>query len=154
MNHQIWLWFWFLFGAIVYMGKRAFYLIKGPNPVASNLNQFFQVAGVPLVFRFIVDSFVFWACFTPQLLAAALDYFGWQSFSGVVKTVTQFAVCSAGFGLIVDTLMDFVIGTVISKIPLLKDWWPQMPAPLPPTIPPHVSTAGGIGATNQEEIGK
>ena len=101
-----WLWFWFLFGSAIYMYKRAFYLINGPNPVANTWKQFVCVAGVPLLFRTVVDSMIYWAFFTPQIVQEALRYFGWQSFAGVIGVITKFAVCSLGFGLIVDSLVD------------------------------------------------
>jgi hypothetical protein len=129
--HQIWLWFWFLFGASVYMYKRAWYLINGPNPVANTWADFFRVASAPLLFRFFVESIIFWLFFNPQLVVGMLDYFGWTSFSGTIRVITQFAPCSALFGLTVDVLSDWLIGTVVSKIPFLNGWWPQMPAPLP-----------------------
>jgi hypothetical protein len=128
---QVWLWFWFLFGASVYMYKRGWYLIHGPNPVANTWREFFHVASAPLFFRFFVESLIFWAFFNPQLVIGLLDYFGWTSFSGTIRVITQFAPCSAAFGLTVDVLVDWAIGTVVSKIPLFQGWWPQMPSPLP-----------------------
>lgn len=128
--HLVELWIWFLIGASVYVVKRGYYLIKGPNPVANNLNEFIQVAWLPLGFRFIVDSAVFWTLFSPAIIQAGLSYFGWDKAAWVVSVVTQFAVCAFWFGLGVDLLVDWGIGTVISKIPLLKDFWPQMPDPI------------------------
>jgi|ERR1035441_1624883 hypothetical protein len=130
----MWLWFWFLFGSAVYMVKRGFYLINGPNPVANNLTQFIEVAWVPLLFRFVVDSMIYWAMFTPQITQAGLEYLGFEKFAGIVGVITKFAVCSLGFGLIVDSLVDWGIGTVISKIPFLSDFWAQMPSPLPKSL--------------------
>lgn len=128
--HLTWLWFWFLTGSAVYMVKRAYYLIEGENPVANNLDEFIKVAWVPLGFRFIVDSAVFWTFFSPLIIQAALAYFGWEKAAWVVSVVTQFAVCAFWFGLGVDPIVDWGIGTVVVKVPFLKDWWPQMPPPL------------------------
>lgn len=128
--HLLWLWFWFLFGAHAYIGKRAFYLIKGPNPVANNFREFVKVAGVPIAFRLLVDSAVYWALFTPEIAQSALTYLGWNMAAGVIGVVTQYGVFALFFGLGVDPMVDWAIGTVISKIPFLKDWWPQMPPPL------------------------
>jgi hypothetical protein len=130
----VWLWFWFIFGSTIYMVKRGFYLIKGPNPVANNLKQFISVAWLPLLFRFVVDSMIYWAFFTPEIVQAGLSYLGMQKFAGIIAVITHFAVCSLGFGLIVDSMVDWGIGTVISRIPFLKDWWAQMPAPLPKAL--------------------
>jgi hypothetical protein len=127
----MWLWFWFLFGAMTYMAKRAFYLIKGPNPVANNFKEFLQVAGIPLFFRLVVDSAFYWAMFTPQIAQAGFAWLGLEKFAGIIAVITKFAVCSLGFGLIIDTLADWVIGTLVSRIPLFSGWWAQMPAPLP-----------------------
>ena len=113
------------------MMKRAFYLIKGPNPVANSWKQFVEVAWLPLLFRFVVDSAIYWAMFTPQIAQAGLEYLGFEKFAGIVAVITKFAVCSLGFGLIVDSLVDWGIGTVLSKIPFLSGFWPQMPSPLP-----------------------
>lgn len=130
--HLLWLWLWFFIGAFAYMIKRAFYLITGPNPVANSVNQFIRVAGIPLFFRFLVDSGIYWAAFTPEIGQAALKYLGWESGAWVLSIVTQFAVCALFFGLVIDVAADFLIGTVVNKIPGLKDFWPQMPGPPPP----------------------
>lgn len=134
-KHLLWLWLWFFIGALSYMVKRAFYLITGPNPVANDVPQFIKIAGVPLGFRFIVDSAIYWTCFTPQVLQAALKYLGWDMAFSVVQVVTQFAVFALFFGLGIDPMMDWAIPTIIGKLPFFKDWWPQMPPPLHPTPP-------------------
>jgi hypothetical protein len=46
--------------------------------------------------------------------------------------VTQFAVFACAFGLSVDVVSDFAL----SKIPVLKDWLPQMPGPLSTSVKP------------------
>jgi hypothetical protein len=137
--HLAWLWFWFTFGSLVYMTKRAYYLIKGPNPVANNVGQFVEVAWVPLGFRFIADSALYWLCFTPQLLAAFLSYIHCDDCASVVSVITQYGVCALLFGMAVDPMVDWGIGTVLSKVPFLGDFWPQMPPPLPKT---NVAGAG------------
>jgi len=129
-KHLLWLWLWFGFGMLTYMVKRAFYLITGPNPVANSVGQFFKVAGVPLFFRTVVDSALYWACFTPTIVQAGLKFMGWETAAWVVSVLTQFAVAALFFGLTVDVLADWGIGAVFTKIPILKDWWPQMPGPL------------------------
>lgn len=134
-GHLIWLWFWYTFGALIYMGKRAFYSIKPPNPVAHSLGEYlnFNVAGMPLLFRFVAESAVYWLCFSPQLLTAALTYFGWEKAAGTVAVITQYAPAALLFGLFADFIADWFIGTVVTKISFLdiKDWWPQMPGPMP-----------------------
>jgi hypothetical protein len=128
--HLFWLWLWFLVGMGLYMLKRAYYLVTGPNPIANTYGQFIQRCWIPLLVRSFLDGCIFWACFTPQLLSKGLDYMGWTNFSWVVAMVTQFAVCAALFGHTVDSLMDFAV----SKIPGIKDWLPQMPPPLQVTV--------------------
>lgn len=130
MHHHLWLWLWFLIGAHAYIAKRAFYMIKGPNPAASTIKQYIHIAGVPIGFRLLVDSGIYWACFSPEVLQAAFKYFGWETAAAVVAVVTRFAVCALFFGLAVDPLMDWAIPTLVGKIPFLKDWWPQMPGPI------------------------
>ena len=133
--HQVFLWFWFIFGALVYMVKRAYYLIKGPNPVATGVEDFVKVAGIPLGFRLVVDSGIYWACFAPEVLQSALAFFGWQAAAGTIAVVTKFSVFALFFGLGIDPLVDWVIGTVVGKLPFLKDFWPQMPPALPQQAP-------------------
>lgn len=126
--HLLWLWLWFAVGTLLYILKRAYYLVTGPNPVATTYGQFFEKCWIPLLIRTGVDSGIFWACFTPQLLAQGLASLGWSSFSGVVALVTQFAVCAFFFGMGVDMITDMAL----SKLPVLKDFLPQMPPPLQP----------------------
>lgn len=130
-KHLVWLWLWFGIGMATYMLKRAYYLVTGPNPVANTYRQFIKVAWIPLTVRTVVDSGIYWACFTPTLLAAGLNYLGWSSMAGVVGVVTQYAVCALFFGLAVDTIADFAI----SKVPFVNGLLPQMPPPLPPPQP-------------------
>lgn len=141
--HLFWLWLWFGIGAMAYVTKRAFYLITGPNPVANSVGQFVHRAGVPVGFRLLVDSGIYWALFTPQAVESLLQWFGWQESATVLADVTQYAVFALFFGLGIDPLVDWGIGTVVSKIPFLKDWWPQMPGPLPQQAPPDPDHKGG-----------
>jgi len=148
-HHHLWLWMWFFFGALTYMVKRAFYLIVGPNPVAHNIGSFLKVAGVPLVFRFIVDSGIYWICFAPEVLQSALKWFGWESAATAIAVMTQYAPVALFFGLAVDPMVDWAIPTVIGRIPFFKDFWPQMPGPIiprvpPPPDPPAPPPAGGV----------
>jgi hypothetical protein len=128
--HIVWLWFWFLVGATVYVAKRGYYMVKGPNPVANNLGQYLCVAFVPILFRLLVDSALYWLCFTPELLAAGLRYINCTECAGVVSVITQFAPCALLFGMSVDPMVDWGIGTVLNRIPFLAGWWPQMPGPV------------------------
>lgn len=129
--HLVWLWLWFFIGTLLYMLKRAYYLVTGPNPIANTYTQFVQRCWIPLLVRFAFDSGIFWAAFTPQLAVAGLNFMGWTKFSWVVSVITQFAVAALFFGFSVDSIVDFVV----SKTPGLKDALPQMPGPLP-TNPP------------------
>jgi hypothetical protein len=47
------------------------------------------------------------------------------------SAVPQYAVFALFFGLGVDSLVDFAV----TKIPWLRDWLPQMPAPLKSAVP-------------------
>jgi hypothetical protein len=142
--HLIWLWFWFLIGSALYMLKRAYFLVTGPNPIANSYRQFIERCWIPLLVRLVIDSGFFWACFTPELATAGLNYLGWAKFGWVVSVVTQFAVASLFFGFDIDSIVDFGI----NKIPWLKGWLPQMPGPLP-TLAPTDKQAAAMLAGNQ-----
>lgn len=129
-GHLFWLWMWFFVGAGLYMLKRAFYLITGPNPVANSVGQFVKVAGVPLLFRFAVDSAIYWSLFMPQIAQAALQYFGDDTAANIIAILTKYGAAALIFGMAVDPLVDWAIGAFFSKLPILKDFWPQMPPPL------------------------
>lgn len=132
MHHHLWLWLWFFVGALLYMVKRAFYLITGPNPVATGVGSFLKVAGVPLIFRFAVDSGFYWVCFAPEVLQAGLQFMGWQTAAGVLGVITKYAPVAFFFGMTVDPLVDWGIPTLVGRVPFLKDFWPQMPGPMKP----------------------
>jgi len=136
-THLIWLWLWYTVGMSLYMLKRAYYLVTGPNPIANSYTQFIERCWIPLLVRFALDSGVFWACFTPQLVAAGLNYLGWTSFSGVVSVITQFAAAALFFGFSVDSIVDFAV----SKVSWLSGWLPQMPGPLPTKSPTDAQAA-------------
>jgi hypothetical protein len=142
MNQHLWLWLWFGIGAIAYVVKRAYYMITGPNRAANSAAQYVRVAGVPVGFRLLVDSAIYWLCFSPDILQAGLQYIGWGKTAEVVAVVTTYAPCALFFGLFVDAIMDFVIPVVIGKLPFLKDWWPQMPGPLQVQAPPDPPRQG------------
>jgi hypothetical protein len=127
--HLVWLWLWFEIGVILYIAKRAYYLVTGPNPVASTYSQFIKRCWLPLFIRTTIDSVIFWVCFNPALASDGLNYLGWQKFSWVVGLLTQFAPVAFFFGHTVDSIMD----VAVSKIPFLKNFLPQMPSPLAAT---------------------
>lgn len=126
MRQELILWLWFFVGCAVYWLKRAYYLVTGPSPVANNYAQFIQRCWIPILIRFAVNSLFFWVLFTPGFADKGLNYLGWTNWSWVVSMVTQFGVFACSFGLSVDVVSDFAL----SKIPVLKDWLPQMPGPL------------------------
>ena len=146
--HLVWLWLWFEIGVILYIAKRAYYLVTGPNPVASTYRQFMQRCWLPLLIRTIIDSVIFWVCFNHALASDALQYLGWQRFSWVVGLLTQFAPVAFFFGHTVDSLMDLAV----SKLPWLKNFLPQMPGPLAPTPAQAVEKALAKADANQQEV--
>lgn len=126
IKHEIWLWLWFSIGMGIYMLKRAYFLVTGPNPVANSYTQFVERCWIPLLVRTSVDAGIYWFCFTPQILDQGLTSIGWSKAAYVVAVVTQFAVCAFFFGLAVDSTVDLAV----TKVPIVKDWLPQMPPPL------------------------
>jgi hypothetical protein len=128
--HKVFLWAWFLAGMLAYWVKRAYFLITGPNPVANNLREFIGCAWMPLLFRSLVDSGIYWATFSPLLLAAALQHFGLDKWATVIEGVTSYGFFALFFGLGVDSAVD--VG--VTKIPWVKDWWPQMPQSKPVVV--------------------
>lgn len=129
-NHLLWLWGWFLFGVFVYILKRAYYLVTGPNPVANNYSDFIKRCWIPLFVRFVVDSGFFWLLFYPELLNPLLGMFhiDFQLHSPMSQMPGPVALF---VGLGMDAAVDFLV----TKIPYLKDWLPQMPGPLA-SMPP------------------
>lgn len=131
MQHLLWLWLWFFLGMVTYWLKRAYYLVTGPNPIANTYGQFVKRCWIPLVVRAFLDSIVFWLLFTPGVVDRVLAYFKWDNWAWAVSMITMFAPVAAIFGHTVDSGMDWLVASVFSKISWLKDWWPQMPGPLP-----------------------
>jgi hypothetical protein len=125
--HKVFLWAWFLVGMFTYWTKRAYFLITGPNPVANDLRQFICRCWMPLLFRAVTDSGIYWATFSPVMLAAGLRYFGLTNSAAMIDGVTQFGFFALFFGLGVDSAVD----VAVTKIPWIRDQWPQMPQPLP-----------------------
>jgi hypothetical protein len=129
--HLLWLWFWFEIGMAVFMLKRSYWGVFGPSPIGSSYGNYFQRCWAPLLVRFFWDSLIFWACFTPQLLAEGLSLLGWSSLAGYVAVITKFAVCAAGFGYLVDSILDTTAAIVAKHVPLLSGMLPPLPPPLP-----------------------
>lgn len=125
-KHLLWLWFWFGVGMFVYMLKRAYYLVTGSNPVANTYTEFIKRCWIPLLVRAVVDSGIYWATFTPQMLQHMLASLGWTNFAAGIADVSSNGFFALFFGLGVDSIVDFAV----TKIPWIKDWWPQMPPPL------------------------
>ena len=82
-------------------------------------------AELPLLVRAVVDSGLYWLAFYPDLFNGALKYLG-MDFQ-LHSAIPEFGVVSLFAGLFVDSLVDFAV----TKLPYVKDWLPQMPAPLP-----------------------
>ena len=132
-------WGWFLLGMSVYMLKRAYYLVKGPNPIANTYGQFVQVAWIPLVVRAVVDSGLYWLTFYPNLLTPLLKYVGWNI--EVQYSLLHLGPATLFFGMGVDSVVDFLV----SKIPFVRDFLPQMPPPLKAAV---VISESGTGVTH------
>ena len=103
---HIWLWFWFTVGMAVYMLKRAYYLVTGPNPVANSYKQFVQRCWIPLLFNYVLKL-------TPWSVQ-------------IHSPIPQYAVVALFFGMGIDSIVDFAV----TKIPWLNGWLPQMPGPI------------------------
>jgi|SRR5579859_6064167 len=128
-SHLVWVWFWFILGMFTYWMKRAYYLVTGPNPVATTYTQFVERCWIPLLVRAFIESLIFWLMFTPGMADRLLAYFGWTSYGWAIGVFTQVAPAAAILGHAMDSIADFAL----SKIPFVKDILPQMPGPLPAT---------------------
>jgi hypothetical protein len=120
-----WLWLWFIIGELIYILKRAYYLITGPNPVANDYHQFIRRCWAPLLVRAVAGAGVYWLTFYPELLSDAISLTGLTL--QLHSPIPHYAVVALFFGMGMDSILDFAV----SKIPYLKDWLPQMPPPLP-----------------------
>ena len=125
-HYHLWLWLWFSVGMAVYMLKRAYFLVKGPNPVASTYTQFIEVCWIPLLVRAAVDAGIYWGSFYPDIFDPVVARFGFQLHS----PIPQYAVVAFFIGMSIDSLVDFAV----TKIPVVKDWLPQMPSPMTPEV--------------------
>jgi hypothetical protein len=121
------LWLFFIIGMATYMAQRAYYGVQGPRPVATGYHDYLYRCWGPLLMRAVVDSGVYWLTFTPQALAALLRLWGWEQFASAIEGVTSYGFFALFFGLGVDVAVDFSV----TKLPVIRDNWPQMPAPLP-----------------------
>lgn len=129
--HLVWLWTVYIVGSLLYMLKRAYYLVTGPNPIANNYTQFIKRCWIPLLFRFGADSGIYWMTFTPVGLQTLLGLLGWTRFATDIAAVSNYGFFALFFGMGIDSIVDFGV----TKIPWIKDFWPQMPGPLPSPPP-------------------
>lgn len=127
INHLEWLWFWYIVGAFVYMLKRAYYLVTGPNPVANSYSEFWAKCWIPLFVRFVVDSGVFWSAFYPDIFNAVIAKTGFA-----FRLHSPMLQMPAPVALFVGLSIDAIIDIAVTKLPYVKDFLPQMPPPLHP----------------------
>jgi hypothetical protein len=126
---HLWLWFFFSLGMAVYMLKRSYYLVTGPNPVANSYTQFIQRCWIPLIVRAAVDAGFYWITFYPDLFNYVLKLTPWDV--QFHSPIPQYAVVAFFFGMGIDSIVDFAV----TKIPWLNGWLPQMPGALPTKAP-------------------
>src|ERR1700691_2228845 len=149
--HEVGLWTWFIAGMLTYMLQRSYFGVQGPRPVATGYRDYLYRCWGPLLGRFVVDSVFYWATFTPVLLSGMLRGVGLESFASEIDGVTQYGLFAIAFGLVVDVAVDFSV----TKIPLLKDIWPQMPAPLPaPVVMQAAIVETKVTALETQEVSK
>lgn len=119
--HLVWVWGWFLFGMIIYMLKRAYYLVTGPNPVANSYKEFFVKCWIPLLVRMVMDSGIYWLTFYPDIFNQLISKVGFNF--QLHSPIPEYGVVGLLAGLSIDSVVDFAV----TKIPYIKDWLPQMP---------------------------
>ena len=117
----------FALGITAYWYKRAYYGINPPQPVATGYIDWLKRSSAPLIVRALVDIMLFWLFFIPGYVDKLLGYLGWSEYEWVIVPVIHVPPLAFFLGLSIDSLVD--VG--ISKIPILRDWLPQMPGPLP-----------------------
>ena len=105
-------------------------MVKGPRPVAINYKDFLARAWGPLLARFGVENAFFQMLLNPQLAPMLLHSIGWESFASTIEIIVQFGPVTYMMGVCGDVITDF--GVV--KLPIVKDYWPQMPPPLPQPV--------------------
>ena len=125
----VWLWFWFSIGMGVYMLKRAYYLVTGPNPIAKSYPQFVERCWIPLLVRAVADAGIYWITFYPDLFNYLLKLSPWDI--QFHSPIPHYGVVALFFGMGIDSIVDFGV----NKISWLKGWLPQMPGPLPTKSP-------------------
>lgn len=121
--HLAWLWLWFLTGVLMYMLKRAYFMVTGPNKKVNSYTEYFQRAWVPLLVRAFGGSMIFWALFVPGFSERVLGALGWTTFAWLVAVVTQWACFAGTFGFLVDSVLDFIFA-----LPGVNKFVPQMPS--------------------------
>lgn len=124
--HLVWLWGWFLFGQSLYVLKRAYYLVTGPNKVATTYGEFFTSPKIwpVLVIRATAGGVVYWAFFYPEIISGFLDKLGFSY--QFHSPIPQYGFVAWCFGFTVDAILDILV----TKIPYIKDLLPQIPPPL------------------------
>ena len=124
-HHEFWLWVSFSIGMLFYMMKRAYYLVTGPNPVATSYGEFIQRCWIPLAIRAAIDCGVFSLLDHPNIVNPVLSKFGIAfQLDSPISTMPGGVAFFLGLGM--DSIVDFLV----TKIPLVKDFLPQMPPAL------------------------
>lgn len=118
-THLLWLWLWFAVGEMMYVLKRAYFMVKGPSPTVTSYGTFFADFWPALIVRGMAGATIYWLTFYPDLIAKIAS---WVGLTSPIPQLPQIGVVALLAGLSADAVLDMLI----AKIPFLGSWLPTI----------------------------
>lgn len=117
------LWICFILGQLLYILKRAYYSVNGPNtPVTEKINTYkmFLISyWIPLFVRGVLGVFIFWVVmFYPDLFTKITQYLGLNINLTIPKVPPVAFLLGLG--------SDFILDWIVSKVPFLQGTIPDV----------------------------